>query len=328
MQRIMMQPWARRYRWALWLLALLGVLVVVIEISARLFWGLGDPPLYIAIEGIEYLPRPSSEYRRFGNRIRYNAYSMRSDHFSAQRGSDNEVRILVVGDSIINGGAATDQADLATERMRELLATQLGRPIVVGNISAGSWGPPNMLAYLEHFGWFDADLVIFVLSSHDSADVPTGEPVVDAHPAYPSKAPLFAISELMGRYIPRLLGDRHSDPTGPPSVDSAAEEQALAALNRMIQLAHSQGIRIVVAQHLVREELANGPFRGHGLIAEVARNNGIEPVQLGPGFAEALSNGTEVYRDGVHPNREGQRVIADVLVSAVMSLWSDHSRGK
>ena len=66
---------------------------------------------------------------------------------------------------------------MATTRLENKLAESLDRPVLVANIAAGSWGPPNILAYLRRFSFFDADVVVIVLNSPDYADAPTFEPL-------------------------------------------------------------------------------------------------------------------------------------------------------
>ncbi|MCZ6851077.1 MAG: hypothetical protein O7F17_05495, partial [Planctomycetota bacterium] len=89
------------------IVASLFALLALVEFFARVVIGLGDPPLWIEDREIEYLPQPSKSYRRFGNRISYNAYSMRSRDFPPSKSDPAEVRVLVVGDSIVHGGSNT-----------------------------------------------------------------------------------------------------------------------------------------------------------------------------------------------------------------------------
>src|SRR5712675_1333967 len=114
-----------RRRWRV--LALAAVALALIagvggELVARYVVGLGDPPLYQLDPEVEYLLVPSRSYRRLGNRFEVNSHSMRSPEFPGAKTSKDELRVLVVGDSIVNGGARLDQADLATERLRATLA--------------------------------------------------------------------------------------------------------------------------------------------------------------------------------------------------------------
>ena len=73
---------------------------------------------------------------------------LRSRDFPPVKTEPGELRVLVVGDSIIHGGNAVDQGELATSLLERMAAEALARPVTVGNIAARSWGPPNCLAYL------------------------------------------------------------------------------------------------------------------------------------------------------------------------------------
>lgn len=303
----------RRFRRRLLLMA--GVLLVLIlsaELISRFYFGLGDPPLSVADPEIEYLFKPNQTYERFGNIIHYNAYSMRSDDFPPAKASAAELRVMVFGDSVINGGTLTDQSQLATSIVQQRLREKLNRPVVVGNISAGSWGPVNQLAYARKYGFFDADHVVIVVSSHDVTDLPTYEPLVGVDPNFPATRPWSAAWEALTRYVPRLFASSEpQSPTAPPS--EADARRSLQALAELVRLAREAGAEVAIVQHLTQGELADGPESGHAAIAATARANGIEPVQLDEAFRESIRQGQAPYRDSVHPSESGQRVIAGVL---------------
>jgi hypothetical protein len=124
---------------------LLLITGVSLELICRYWLGLGDPPLTIRDSKIEYMFAPDSCYVRFGNRVCYNHWSMRSP-------SSDKFDLLVLGDSVVNGGSLSDQDHIATEMIAKHYHLQ------VGNVSAGSWGPPNLLAYVNRFGWFQAPI--------------------------------------------------------------------------------------------------------------------------------------------------------------------------
>ena len=299
--------------------ASLFVLVGLLEVYARVVLGLGNPPLWMADPEIEYLPQPAKSYRRFGNRISYNAYSMRSRDFPRNKVNPDELRVLVVGDSVINGGAQTDQQALATTLLENKLAESLDRPVLVANIAAGSWGPPNILAYLRRFGLFDADVVVIVLNSPDYADAPTFEPL---GPKKPQRKPVLALQELHGKYLPRYfkknLGLRRKrQPPTPEAIDTC-----LSAVRELIRMTRQAGVTVLLAQHLKRSELATEPEIGHRKIAAVAQEAGIEPIQLGPEFAKALRDGPDPYLADIHPNEHGQRIIAEVLFDPIREAVS------
>lgn len=309
----------RRRRWSrlvAWTAISLLVILVAAELFARLYLGLGDPPLSMADPDIEYLFKPSQDVRRFGNRIHYNAFSMRADDFPLRKSDPNELRVLVIGDSVVNGGAQTDQSELATSILQARLSKELGRRVVVGNASAASWGPPNMLAYAQKLGLLDADILVIVLSSHDAADVPTFAPVVGVHVSFPDHKPLLALQELIVRYLlPRLAQESAGDAAVPSEAPAEQKDidRCLRDLRELIEIARSRGVSVIVAQYLERSEMSAEPRTGHDLIKQVAEQSGADVVQFGPAFREAYQAGRAPFRDTIHPNPVGQKLMADVL---------------
>jgi lysophospholipase L1-like esterase len=287
------------------------------ELFCRFRLGLGDPPLSVADPQIEYLFAPNQHRSRFGNHVDYNAWSMRSDDFPAQKSNPRELRVMVFGDSVINGGVLTDQRDVVTSILQRLLSSELGRQVVVGNISAGSWGPPNMLAYARRFGLFQADVVVLVLSSHDYADVPTFEPTVGVDPDFPDRRPWCAtweaVTRYLPRYFPRIAPTRSPTPRVPSQKDIDA---SLAALGELIDLAKQNGAKVLLAQHLELAELLPGRVQvGHEAIGRAARNMGITPFDL-----EGQGTPVHFYRDSIHPNQAGNELIATRLLSAICGV--------
>jgi lysophospholipase L1-like esterase len=249
---------------------------------------------------------------------------MRSEDFPAHKSSSGEIRVLVIGDSVVNGGAQTDQSELATALIQQELASVLHRHVIVGNVSAGGWGPPNMLAYLRRFGFFDADVIVLVLSTHDAVDVPTFAPTAGVDPDFPDHKPLLAIDELLFRYAPRYLG-LHSYLTPALTDEHAALRECLSAECEILRAAAAAGAVAIVAQHLERSELGGAEARYHLLIASEAARCGARVVQLGPAFERAIAGGEQPYRDNIHPNARGQRLIANVAEPAILAALA--SRG-
>ena len=54
------------------------------------------------------------------------------------------------------------------------------------------------------------------------------------------------------------------------------------------------------------------------MIEHAAEESGATVVQLGPAEEASLRAGKNPWRDTVHPNAQGQRVIADVLREAIL----------
>jgi hypothetical protein len=317
------RQWHRRL-----VIALVGILMLGIagEWYARWKLGLGDPPLSIADPEIEYLFKPG-DYYRFGNRVKINQYHMRSDDFTSNKTDPAEWRVMVFGDSVINGGNLTDQEDLASERLRRQLRDTTGRSVVVGNISAGSWGPGNLLAYARRFGFFDADVVVIVVNSGDATDNPTYTPIVGVHPGFPERAPWLALQEGFSRYLlPRLskrlvTAERDPQPDATQALDPTEVKRAMSDLAALIAMARDGGIAVVLAHHPDRRELSIGPFPGYEPIRRLAQSQEVVFVDLFPVFQAAIEVGKDPYRakDHIHPNAEGQRLIAQSLLGPVSS---------
>jgi hypothetical protein len=81
-------------------------MLMVTELTLRFVVGLGNPPLFNRHPEIEYLLRPGS-YCQFGNRIFVNSMGMRSPEDATLPIRVGELRVLVLGDSIVNGGGTS-----------------------------------------------------------------------------------------------------------------------------------------------------------------------------------------------------------------------------
>jgi hypothetical protein len=296
-------------------LAIAGVVLVFIatEIFCRVGLGLGDPPLSQADPQIEYLFRPSQTCHPLHHLLRINQWSMRSDDFPAHKSRPDELRVMVVGDSVVYGGTQLDQRDICTEILRRRLAYDFKRPVTVGNIAAKSWGPPNELAYLRRFGHFDADVVILVLNSHDYADVPTHVPVIDVYPDYPSRKPHFAFLELLHKTVWKP----NYDGIEPARRSAADEAWALQAEADIYRLVRNSGAKIWLAQMRERGETDGHQMPGFFANREVARQASVPIIAIGDRFQEALRSGQDPYLDRIHPNREGCRMMANAMADAV-----------
>jgi hypothetical protein len=308
----------------------LGVVLLFVSLGigeaiCRFAIGLGHPPLYQADGQMEYLLQPSKTYHRFHNRFAVNRYGMRADDFPPHKSSPNELRVLVVGDSIVYGGVLIDQSEIDTEILKRDLVSELHRQVVVGNASAKSWGPPNELAYLKRYGTLDADVVVLELSSHDYADAPTFVPVVGISADYPDKTPPLALVDLFETYLlPRYL---HVGTT-PAGIDKtminmAESERDIAecrdAEREFFRLARLQGAKVALVQHLSLPEL-NGKYqRGYYANQVIAKEENVSNVDDADELRLSLAAGKNPFSPGdpLHLNRAGQVILAHTLRRSV-----------
>ena len=296
-------------------LALVLVGLVGLELLTRFWLRMGDPPLYMSDPQCEYRMVPSRSYERLRARTTYNAWSMRATPDVAKAKSDpKERRILVFGDSVLNGGPWTDDAALATCLVANQLKSLTGRPTVVANISAGGWSPGNMLGYARKFGLFDADTIVIVLNNGDAFDHPTFRPLGRD---FPTTTPLLALQEVAFRYLPNWLETRLGGAAGTVTDLHDANPKAIDSLRELAAMAKAGGARLAAVLHPTRSEVKGGAKPGTSILQRELAALGIVTVDARSMFANALDAGLQPYRDDVHPNREGQEVLAAALREAI-----------
>jgi lysophospholipase L1-like esterase len=306
---------------------LIVVMLVCGELLARLYLGLGDPPLSQTHPTIEYLFKPNQKVHPFHRLFQTNRYGMRSEDFEPQKLDPRELRIMVYGDSVVNGGNLTEQSRLATAILQGSLTTELDRPIVVGNISAGSWGPLNELAYLKQYGFLDADVIVLVLSSSDYDDAPTFEPLDPL--THPTEAPISALWEGLTRYVPRYLRGQTVNQSGVvPDTNEVPNkrdiEVSLAAERDFLEMAKAYSVKILVLQHWTVSELrSRKALQGHTDIRRVAVDAGVPIFDDSDTLQALLDRHENPYRDDIHLNEPGQKAIADLLLRVLKSQFSD-----
>jgi lysophospholipase L1-like esterase len=168
------------------------------EIILRYKFGFCNAPLYVNDPDFEYIYAPNQEVTRFGNLIRTNSLSMRSEEIA----ESDSIVILLVGDSVINGGSLTDHDNIGSTMLEKRFLKEFKKKVRVLNISAGSWGPDNIAAYLKKNGLFNAKLICLVTSSHDAHDIMYmyGPSPVGIDPGMPDKQYKVALVELWEKY--------------------------------------------------------------------------------------------------------------------------------
>jgi hypothetical protein len=234
---------------------------------------------------------------------------------------------MMLGDSVINGGNLTDQSELATTILENKLQQGMHKLVTVGNISAGSWGPCNLLAYIEKYGLFDADVIIVVFNSEDCADIPTFQPL-NPH-THPQTRPLLGLTEAIVHYLPRyfpsLLGD--SSMKHVPLISEASIRRSLGCIRDLINAAKSNSISMVVMQYLDREEVLSSPKSGYYAILETVEETGAAVYSRRADFKKSIDSGENPFRDYLHPNEIGQNIIANILFNLLKNnmLSSVHS---
>ncbi len=184
--------------------AIVGIAAIT-ELTLRIGFGLGNPILSQTDPDTGYVVRPNQKVFRLGKVLEYNQYSQRSEQITPDKPL-GVLRILMVGDSILNGGNPTDRSQTITELFKSKLSAS-GHSAQVLNASAGGWAIGNELGYLRKFGTFQSDAVILEIGTNDLSQATATSDIVGHHPAFPDRPPLTAIQDAWSRYFwPSLLG--------------------------------------------------------------------------------------------------------------------------
>jgi lysophospholipase L1-like esterase len=307
-----------------WIILAAGLVgLILLEIGLRVLCGFGNPTLYTADKQIGYLMAPNQEIRRLGKRIAINQYSMRSSTITAAR-PDNTLRILMLGDSIINGGWWTDQ----TATIPALLQHQLQRPeyaqVEVLNASANSWSPRNQLAYLQRFGSLQSQVVVLVINTDDLFGTAPTSVVVGRDRNYPDRQPFLAITEVITRYllpakpIPELA-----------AVQAEAGDRVgfnLEAIWQIRAIAQQNNAKFLLLITPLLRELQAGPRdyeqKARRRLEEFTQAEAIPLVDFLL-LWQSLPQPKSLYLDSIHLNGSGNQQVVQQLIEQVERIL-DH----
>lgn len=285
------------------------LLVLTVECTLRWGVGLGDPPLAKLDPITEYELVPAMTYHRWGNRIEINTYGMRaSDHPAVP--SENERRVLLIGDSVVYGGHFLDQSETISAQLGQILSEDpdlAGCRIRVLPLAVSSWGPVNQAAALQKYGPLGARTVGIIVSAHDLYDTPSSH--VDLVP-YRTAPTRTAIGDAVQAVIDRY--QRSSQAQADQSPFAVRVELSLAALDNMADTLQSQNIRTVLIYHPTTLERAGQVRTERDTFLEWAATRDIESLDLG---SVQMAEGD--YRDHIHPAETGAQRIAQTLSSTM-----------
>lgn len=285
-------------------LALVATAVGTAELGLRFGLGLGDPPLARLDPATEYELVPSARYRRWGNAIEVNSHGMRGREPGPP--DSGERRVLLIGDSVVYGTNLLDQDETIGAQLERRLSAA-GCETLALPLAASSWGPENQRAALERTGVLGAGAAVILLSSHDLHDVPL--PSSDILP-YRLTRPWGAIGDAVEIVLERRRQAGRYRAMAPLE---ARALQSLAALDAMADQLAAAGIRPVLAYHPTLSERRDGAAAARARFLDWAQARGLRFLDLGA----AAGDGSEGYRDDIHPNALGAAQIAAALAEVL-----------
>lgn len=301
---------ARRTRWvrvALGLVALLGLTELGLRVA-----GLGEFPTYLKDDHFGYVPKPN-QAGRFLQRNEW-VFNDRSMGVARPWQASDRTDVLLVGNSIVLGGNAYDQPD----KLAPLMQSQLSASCSVWPVAAGGWATVNEFRYLDRRPDVvaGADFFVWEYMAHQMGGVASW-----SRPAlHPLERPLW----LTGHVVGKALDQRF--PTAARFEVKATSDEApyFAEFEAMLaRLAQASGRRpagvIFLYPDLQQLEMARAgkewlPDRAE--VQRVAARHGVVLIDLAamPQWKAAL------YKDGVHPSREGNVVLSGILANEMRRL--------
>lgn len=286
---------------------LVATILVAGELIGR-YYGLTNFPLYDSSADFEYLMKPNQDVRIYGNHFVTNEFSMRS----APVADSDTIVVLLLGDSVINGGNLIDQDSLASTILEKELISRYNKPIRVLNISDKTWSPDNIVAYLKKYGVFNAKMFLLVANSGDAFDPMTFHPIVGVASTHPDKNAVFAWQKIVEKVWP-IIEDKFSF----IKLDSKENLHLTVnntpfvnGFNDLYNLSVELGIPFYIYLHQAQSELAKNELDfGGKSILEFCEHKKI-PVTV-----NRLDY--SCFDDEIHLNNKGQKAVANDLMPLI-----------
>lgn len=274
------------------------------EASLRLS-GLTSFPIFMRAPGVAYYPAPNQS----GAFLNKNHWYVNAQGFE----NDRPFAVLhpgamLIGDSIIDGGNPTDYQD----KVGPIAAKTSGVQIWVG--AAGGWRLLNELAFLEtHRSQLKSvDQLILLLKDGDF-DAPAS---ATDELSFPTHRPFLLTSYVIHRYL-----QPHSVNLPPVTQEEeqAFQRQWSTELDELLDDYHRPITLILYPDEYDFQDAAAWQSDTAAIRGYAARHTSrIKIVDL----RGDLQWSAGMYKDGIHPNLAGDRVLG-ALVAAICSSASD-----
>ncbi|MBD2451511.1 SGNH/GDSL hydrolase family protein [Nostoc sp. FACHB-152] len=307
------------------ILVLVGLLTAL-EIGLRSLFGFGKPLIYLGDSQIGYLLAPNQHTRRYGNKIEINQFSMRSSPIE-KIPAPATLRVLLLGDSIANGGWWTDQKNTISNLMLDSLKSAIAdkyQQVEVLNASANSWGPRNELAYLQRFGNFSAQVVVLLINTDDLFATNPTSVQVGRDRNYPDSKPALALIEVWQRYLTK------QQPI--PELQAIQKEGGdrvgvnLEAIGKIQALANQHNSKFLLAMTPLLREIGKPvpldyEIKARQRLSDFTKVQQIPYIDFLPLF-NASPNPKALYHDTIHMNLQGNQFVSGVIERSLLEILS------
>lgn len=295
-------------RWRLVAAGLVSLMLLV-EAVVRMA-GLADFPIYLRSDAFGYAPHGNQSGAFLGrNRWSFNDRSMGSERpWQPSQRAD----ILLVGNSIVMGGNTFDQVD----KVAPLLEDRLGRGCPVWSVAAGGWSTINEMRFLQAHPDVIAgtDFFVWELMAGQLGGL---QPWVE-ETQHPTQRPWWATGYVVRKAMSQRFGWVGSPATAAVRSDV---EWHYAELDQVLgRLTAAAGRRppgmFFLYPDQAQLELARAGrewMDDRPRIEQLATRHGLVLLDV----AQSSRWTSALYKDGVHPTAEGNRILADLLSDAL-----------
>ncbi len=297
---------------------ILVLALIALELFLRLTMGLGNPVLYDSSPLYGYRPLPNQRMKRFhGSEIRINNLGVRADVDWDDR---RERKILFLGDSVTYGGSYIGNAELFST-----LAVAGLDGYLSGNAGVNGWGIENVHGLVVETDFTPAEIYVSVFPE---GDFYRGLTRIQGLP-YFNRKPRFALEEVVLFYMYRVNLRRYLGwSTAAPKRDrEAVAERAVLRLKEIDAHLKAKGLR-----HLILITPNRGQvFHGQGkdpLVGRMLEKHGLKALYIVDRLKSVeLGGEAEIFHDGVHLEKQGHRVWANVIGEELRKILGDgHDR--
>lgn len=276
------------------------IILVCAEFSARLL-GVLDFPIYVANSQIGYIPAVSQSGVFLNkNAWRFNELHMGADTFVPSAAGN----VLLIGDSLVLGGNPYREPD----RLGPQLQSVLPPSVRTWPISAGSWALRNELAWLRANPHVvqQSSALVWVVNSGDFAEASSWS----CELSHPTRKPLFALGYLFEKYVYTFSpcnGTVPADLQVPPGDLRDELQKFLAGYGHKVLFVWyaDKSQQVDLAQRQVAQASQLNVLKEAGAVHVIT-------------VADDFRWSENLYRDGIHPTSEGNRVLALIIVDALV----------
>ena len=228
--------------------------------------------------------------------------------------------MLCIGDSVTFGGVQTDQQQTYPYDLQKDLNQRSHGHYEVLNESTGGWALANEEGYISKFGVYNSQIVVEEIGTNDLTQPFAPENTVGTI-SYPDHKPLLGLQELVMRYIlPRVAPTLFNvtDPGVNIHQNISQFKANLAIIRKMKKDVNADGAKMVVI--FMKQPTFSEPtnpttvFEEHTLFKTLTDLN----IPFISPSAEFIKEGdANLFRDGVHPNPLGDKLMAKSVATLI-----------